>query len=127
MSAAEIPVFVPKPATVPPAVRAAQAIFLVPFGVLQLVAALAFSLADGLHGAQYAVAAWAVAMAAAGIAVGLRLGPGGAAARRAAFALLAGQTAFSLVKLTVYHESASFVFLAFGAVAAVLLLTARRG
>jgi len=126
MTTAEIGISVPKPPSVSLSVRAAQAIFLVPFGLLQLVAALAFSVADGLHGAQYAVAAWAVAIAAAGIAVGLRLGSGGAAVRRAAFALIAGQTAFSLVKLTVYGESASFVFLAFGAVAAVLLLTARR-
>jgi hypothetical protein len=110
----------------PLTVRAAQAIFLVPFGLLQLVAALAFSVADGLHGAQYAVAAWAVAMAAAGVVVGIRLGSGDAAVRRAAFALLAGQTAFSLAKLTVYGESASFVFLALGAVPAVLLLSARR-
>jgi hypothetical protein len=127
MSAAEIPASVPKPTSVAPAVRAAQAIFLVPFGALQLVAARAFSFADGPHGAQYAVAAWAVAMAAAGIAVGIRLGSGGVAARGAAFALLAGQTAFSLVKLTVYHESGSLVFLACGAAAAVLPLTARRG
>jgi hypothetical protein len=126
MSAVEIGVSAPKPPSVPLAVRAAQAIFLVPFGLLQLVAALAFSVADGLHGAQYAVAAWAVAMATASVAVGLRLGSGGAAVRRAAFALIAAQTAFSIVKLTVYGESASFVFLAFGAVAAVLLLTARR-
>lgn len=60
-------------------------------------------------------------MAAAGVVVGLRLGAGGTAVRRAAFALLGAQTAFSLVKLAVYGESASLVFMALAAAAAVLL------
>ena len=124
MSVAQLGIPAPR---VPPSIRAAQAIFLVPLGALQLVAAIAFSISDGLHGAQYAVAAWAVAMGAAGVVVGLRLGAGGAATRRAAFALLAGQTAFSLVKLTVYGESASFVFLGLTAAAAILLLVRRSG
>jgi hypothetical protein len=39
--------------------------------------------------------------------------------------LLVGQTAFSSVKLTVYHESASFVFFAIIAAGAALLTTSR--
>jgi hypothetical protein len=81
-------------------VRAAQAIFLVPLGLLQLVASIAFSTADGLHGARYALAAWAAAMGAAGVAVGLLLGTGRPGVRRLAVALLPAQAAFSLVKLS---------------------------
>jgi hypothetical protein len=55
--------------------------------------------------------------AAAGIVVGVRLAAGGAAVRHAALALIAAQTAFRLVKLTVYGESASVVFLALAATA----------
>jgi hypothetical protein len=116
---------VPRRRSVTPAVRAAQAIFLVPLGLLQLVASIAFSTADGLHGAQYALAAWAAAMGAAGVGVGLLLGTGRPGVRRLAVALLPAQAAFSLVKLTVYHESASFLFLGFVAAAALLLLAAR--
>jgi hypothetical protein len=106
---------------VPLAVRGAQALFLVPLGLLQLVAAIVFGVTDDLHGGDYAVGAWAVAMAAAGVVVALRLGRGDARTRRLAFALLAAQTAFALVKLGVYHESASFVFLGIIAAAATLL------
>jgi hypothetical protein len=113
------------PARVPLTVRGAQVLFLVPLGSLQLVAAVVFGVTGDLQAAEYAVGAWAVAMAAAGILVGLRLGHGGAAIRRLAFALLAGQTAFSIVKLTVYNESASFVFFAIIAAAAALLTTSR--
>ena len=44
-----------------------------------------------------------------------------ARARRIAFTLLAAQALFSVVKLTVYHESASFVFLAVIAATATAL------
>ena len=99
-------------------------LFLVPLGALQLVAAIVFGITDGVQGGEYAIGAWAATMAVAGIFVALRLSRGGNAIRRLAFALLAGQTAFSIVKLTVYHESASFVFFAIIATTAALLSTA---
>lgn len=110
----------------PRSTRLAQAIFLIPLGLLQLIASVAFTAAGGVHGAGYAVAAWAVTMAATGIAVALRLGRADAGAHRAARVLLAGQTAFAVVKLAVYHESASLVFLGFVVVAALALRHAAR-
>jgi len=121
LSTTDVSLTIGAPSRVSLALRGAQVLFLVPLGALQLVAAVVFGVTDDLQGGEYAVGAWAVAMAAAGILVGLRLGRGGAAIRHLAFALLAGQTAFSIVKLAVYHESASFVFFAIIAAAATLL------
>ncbi|GGM48372.1 hypothetical protein ACFFX1_45175 [Dactylosporangium sucinum] len=105
---------------VPVAVRIAQFVLLVPLGAFQLVASVAFSLTMPMSGRDYAVAAWAVLMSLACVVTGLRLGRGGRALR-GALGLLAAQTAFSLVKLTVFGESASLVFLAVVAVGAGLL------
>ena len=107
---------------VPGTVRAAQVLFLVPLGAFQLVASVVFSITMGLHGAEYLVAAWAILMAAAGVFTGLGLGRGDDRVIRLASGLLAAQAAFGLVKLTVYHESASFVFFAFTVACAVLLI-----
>ncbi|OHV28772.1 MULTISPECIES: hypothetical protein [Pseudofrankia] len=106
---------------VPGTIRAAQALFLVPLGLFQLAASIGFSVTTSLSDAEYLVAGWAMLMAATGVVAGLRLGRGGDKVARLAAGLLAAQTAFGLVKLTVYHESASFVFFAFTAACATLL------
>jgi hypothetical protein len=125
MSATEISVPIRHSARVPFAVRGAQALFFIPLGLLQLVAAIVFGITDGVRGGEYAIGAWAATMAATGILVALRLSRGGTGIRRLALALLAAQTVFSVVKLTVYHESASFVFFAVIATAAALLSASR--
>lgn len=108
---------------VPPTVRGAQLLLLVPLGLLQLVASIAFSINLGLHGAgDWTVASWAWVMSAACAGTALRLGRRDAVGLRAALALLAAQAGFSIVKLAVYHESASFVFMAFVVTAAALLV-----
>jgi hypothetical protein len=113
---------------VPVAVRGAQLLFLVPLGALQLVACLVFTITLPLTGAEYLVSGWAIVMSTAGIAIGLRLGRGGAWTLRVGLALLAAQTAFSVLKLTVYGESTSYVFFGFiAACAALLALPASRG
>ncbi|WP_238008481.1 hypothetical protein KZZ52_32250 [Dactylosporangium sp. AC04546] len=105
---------------VPITVRLAQLLLLVPLGAFQLVASIAFSLTMPMSGRDYAVAAWAVLMSLACVGTALRLGRGGRALR-VALALLGAQTAFSLVKLIVFGESASLVFLAVVAAGAGLL------
>jgi len=123
MSATDITVPIQRPARVPLAVGGAQALFLIPLGLLQLVAAIVFGVTDDdVHGGEYVVGACGVTMAAAGVLVALRLSRGGVGIRRLAVALLAAQTAFSTVKLTVYDEASSaFVFFALIATAATLL------
>jgi len=124
MSATEIAIPLERPARVPAAVRGVQALFLIPLGLLQVVAAIVFSITDDdVHGYEYAIGAWAVAMGAAGILVAFRISRGDLGIRRLALALLAAQTAFSIVKLTVYHEPP--VFFAVIAAAAVLLYASR--
>lgn len=108
---------------VPVAVRAAQALLLVPLGALQFVAATAFLTADGVHGARdCVVAAWVLLMAPACIVVALRLGRRQPRLLRTALLLLTAQSAFAAVKLLAYHESASFVFFAVIAACAGLLV-----
>ena len=114
------------PAHVPLAIRGAQALFLIPLGFLQLAAAIIFSITDGVKGGQYAIGAWALTMATAGTLLAPRLGRHDRRIRRLALTLLALQTAFSTVKLTIYHESASFVFFAIIATALALLLSGWR-
>jgi len=107
----------------PVAVRAAQALLLLPLGILQLIAATAFLVADGVHGARdIVVAAWVLIMAPCCTALALRLGRRRATLLRTALVLLAVESAFSTVKLTVYHESASLVFFAVIATCAGLLV-----
>lgn len=108
---------------VPVAVRGAQALLLLPLGALQFVAASAFLIADGAHGARdWFVAAWVLLMAPTCVVMALRLGRRRAGSLRAALALLTAESAFSAVKLTVYHESAALVFFAFIAACAALLV-----
>jgi hypothetical protein len=108
---------------VPWSVRGAQGVLLLPLGLLQLVATIVFSVAEGLHDAQdWIVGAWAPPMAMACAFVGLRLARREAGVVRAAALLLFAQAVFSAVKLVSYHESASFVFL--GLVAATVTLLA---
>ena len=107
----------------PLAVRAAQALLLLPLGILQLVAATAFLVADGVHGARdVVVAAWVLIMAPCCIALGLRLGRRRATLLRTALLLLAAEGAFSAVTLPVYHKSASLVFFALIAASGGLLV-----
>ena len=105
----------------PAAVRGAQLLMLVPLGAFQLVATIAFSIAMPLSGKDYLPAIWAPIMATACIVTALRLGRGTAVLLRVALALLAAQTAFSLLKLLAFGESASLVFLAITAACAGLL------
>jgi hypothetical protein len=113
---------------VPIAVRGGQFLLLIPLGAFQLVATIAFSLAMPMSGRDYLPAVWAPIMASACIVTALRLGRGTRRVLRVALALLAAQTAFSLLKLVVFGESASLVFLALTAACAGLLAlpTSRR-
>jgi len=96
--------------------RTAQILLGVPLGLFQLAAVIGFTLTDPtIAGADWLVVAWGVAMSAACAALSIRVYRS-ARARRAAFALLGAQALFSLVKLTVYHESAALVFFAVVAV-----------
>ena len=107
---------------VPLSVRGAQLMFLVPLGTFQLAASTYFLTTLGVDGPlDVLVGAWAVAMSAAGAVTGLVLGRGRLRTLRVALGLLAAQTAFGTIKLTVYGESASFVFFGFVVVAAALL------
>ena len=116
------PVAEPTTHRVPFAVRGAQALLVLPLGLVQLVATIAFSISLGLHGAgDWSVAIWCPIMAAACVVTGARLGRRRPVLLRTALGLLGAQAAFSTVKLTVYHEAASLVFFGFVAAAAVLL------
>jgi len=115
--------------SVPGTVRGAQALMLLPLGVLQFVAAISFSITEGWHGPRdVLVALWVLLMAPACIVVATRLGRPQRSVLTAALVLLALQTGFAFVKLICYHESASLVFFAFIAVTAGLLVlpTSRR-
>jgi hypothetical protein len=106
---------------VPAAVRGAQLLLLVPLGAFQFVATITFSIMMPLAGKDYIAAIWAPIMAAACVVTALRLGRGSARTLHTALALLAAQTAFGLLKLIAFGESASLVFLAVTAVCAGLL------
>jgi hypothetical protein len=108
---------------VPLSVRAAQALLIVPLGVFQGAAALFFSLTISITPGDYLVGAWAVVMATADVAAGVRLSTGAPRWRLVTLVLLGAQIAFALVKLLVYHESASLVFSAFIAVTLACLAT----
>jgi hypothetical protein len=105
----------------PVAARAAQLLMLIPLGAFQLVASIAFSITMPLSAKDYLPAVWAPIMAAACILTALRFGRATAVVLRVALTLLAAQTAFSLLKLIAFGESASLVFLAVIAVCAGLL------
>lgn len=113
---------------VPVTVRAAQVLLLLPLGMLQFVAATAFIIADGVHGPRDCiVAAWVLVMAPCSAVLALRLGRPQARLLQVSLLLLAAQSAFSVVKLAVYHESASLVFFAFiAACVGLLVLPASR-
>ncbi len=112
---------------VPWARRGAQLLLAVPLGGFQLVASIAFTFADGVKNPwQVLLVAWAWSMSVTCIFVGVRLGRSARLQRLAAGAL-AAQLAFCAVKLTVYHESASFVFGGIVLAAAALLALSRRG
>ena len=107
---------------VPISVRLAQALLLVPLGLFQLGAYVAFTSTEGVHDAKdWFVALWLPPMALACAFLALRLGRDARLAR-AALVLLTLQAAFSFVKLTAYHESAAYVFFGFVIAAAGLLL-----
>lgn len=101
--------------------RVAQILLGIPLGVFQLAAVVFFTATDRtIAGADWLVVVWGIAMSSACAALAIRIYHN-ERARRIAFALLAAQAIFSVVKLTVYHESASFVFLAVIAVTVAAL------
>lgn len=110
---------------VPWPVRAAQALLIAPLGVFQGAAATVFSLTMPMAGADYLVGTWAVLMSLADVVAGVRLSTGLRRWLRVSLVLLGAQIAFALVKLLVYHESASFVFLAFIAATLACLAATR--
>jgi hypothetical protein len=98
--------------------RAAQFLLGIPLGLFQFTAVLVFTFNGMVVTMQdWLVAAWGAAMSATCAVLALRIYRS-ARARRIAFVLLGAQMLFGLVKLVVYHESASFVF---GAITAVTL------
>ena len=98
--------------------RAAQFLLGIPLGLFQLSAVLWFSFNGPMAGAtDWLVAAWGIVMSASCTVLAV-LVYRSARARRIAFALLGAQVLFSVVKLTVYHESAALVF---GTITAVTL------
>ena len=100
--------------------RVAQFLLGVPLGLFQLAAVLGFTFNGAVVTLQdWLVAAWGAAMSATCAVLALRVYRS-ARARRIAFVLLGVQLLLGLVKLFVYHESASFVF---GAITAVTLAT----
>lgn len=91
--------------------RIAQLLLGVPLGLFQLAAVIWFSSHDPtISGAEWLLVAWGVAMSTACAALAIPVYRS-VRARRTAFALLVAQALFSLVKLTVYHESAALVFI----------------
>ena len=106
--------------------RAAQVLLGIPLGLFQLSAVLWFSLNGPMAGAtDWLVAAWGIAMSASCTVLAF-LVYRSARARMIAFALLGAQVLFSVVKLTVYHESAAFVFGTITLVALVALVIYHR-
>ncbi len=98
--------------------RVAQFLLGIPLGLFQLTAVLVFTFNGTVVTLQdWLVAAWGAAMSATCAVLALRVYRS-VRARRIAFVLLGVQLLFSVVKLLVYHESASFVF---GAITAVTL------
>lgn len=116
-----------RPATrVPRSTRAAQVLLLLPLGLAQLAAAVTFTIVLRPTAlGDLAVAAWAIVMSSACAVVAVRLGRSAVAARLA-LGLLVAQAAFSVVKLTVYREPESLVFMTITVGAALLLLPAVR-
>jgi hypothetical protein len=103
------------------ALRGAQALLLLPLGVLQLAAVVAFTATSEMSGGSYAIAVWAASMDVAGVVLALLLPRRTRRVRRGVRALLLAQLGFSLVKLTVYGETASLVFIALTALAWLLV------
>ena len=98
--------------------RVAQLLLGIPLGLFQLAAVLVFTFnGTVVTPKDWAVAAWGAVMSAACALLALPVYRS-ARARHIAFVLLGVQLLFSVVKLVVYHESASFVF---GAITAVAL------
>jgi len=99
--------------------RFAQFLLGIPLGLLQLTAVLVFTFTGAVvTGGDWLVAIWGILMSASCAVLALRV-YGSARARRAAFVLLGGQGAFSLVKGFVYHETAALVF---GAIVVVTIV-----
>jgi hypothetical protein len=106
--------------------RVAQFLLGIPLGLFQLAAVIGFTVTDPtIAGADWLVVAWGLAMSAACAVLATRIYRSDRA-RRIAFALLAAQALFSAVKLTVYHESASLVFLSVVVVTGALLAAYHR-
>jgi hypothetical protein len=112
------------------ALTAARAVFGAA-GAVKLSGAVYFSfVASAAEGGDphgwfdWSVVVWSHALALAFLVLAVRLRPG--APVRAGAGLLLVEVAFSLVKLTVYGESAALAFIAVDAVLLVLLALSRR-
>ena len=106
--------------------RVAQFLLGIPLGLFQLAAVIGFTVtAKSMTGMDWLVAVWGLFMSTSCAAVALRVYHS-ARARRMAFALLAARALFSIVKLTVYHESASLVFLVIIALTVMTLAAYQR-
>jgi len=105
--------------------RTAQFLLGIPLGLFQLAAVIGFTVTGAGAGESWLVPIWGLLMSTSCAVVALRVYRS-AGARRVAFALLGAQALFSLVKLTVYHESASLVFMAIIAVTAGALFMYHR-
>jgi hypothetical protein len=105
--------------------RTAQFLLGIPLGLLQLAAVIGFTVTGAAAGESWLVVIWGLLMSTACAMLALRIYRS-AGARRVSFTLLGAQALFSLMKLTVYHESASLVFMAIIAVTAAALFTYHR-
>src|SRR5215471_13276763 len=100
--------------------RVAQFLLGLPLGLLQLAAVIFFTITEPIKGGDWLIVVWGLAMSSSCAALALFV-LRSARARSIAFALLAAQACFSLVKLTVYHESASLVILGITTITAATL------
>jgi hypothetical protein len=123
----------PAPARPSPALLAARGVFGV-VGAVKLAATTAFTffvpVEDGGHpqnAGDWVVVAWSFGLALAFLWLAVRLDVRDRRMVRGVVALLGAEVAFSLVKLTVYDESAPLVFMAVDLVLLGLIAFARRG
>jgi hypothetical protein len=108
-----ISLYVPRPAPrrIWPALRGAQALLLLPLGLLQL-AAVVSAATSGATAGGYGLAFAAAAAGAAAIGLALLLPRRTHGVRDAATVLLLAQVGLSSVKLTVYGQTAALLVLA---------------
>jgi len=110
----------------PIALRAAQLLLLVPLGALLVAASIYFTFVDpprAVQAVDWLVAAWAVAIGAGNLYVGLRLAGGTPVLHRAALVLVVNHLLFGIVKVAGYGEQESLTFIVIDLLALALLLS----